>query len=110
MLMNLGEIVIPLLSLIVVGVVLVVLIETLRPRRPTINPSLQECPDCGAHNPRARENCYCCGFSLNRPQSNGAEITVIQRVKQADESKLRPGVGTQTIEDKPLENIDRNAF
>jgi hypothetical protein len=103
MLMNLDEIVIALLFLIVVGVVAVVLIEKLRPRRPTIVPSLQECPDCGAHNPQAREHCYCCGFRFILPQSEGAEATVIERAKQADDSKMRRSVGTQAVEDAPLE-------
>ena len=96
--MDLDEIFIPLLVSIVFGVVAVVLIEKLlrrrRRRRPTIKLSLQECPDCGAHNPIAREHCYCCGFGFILPPWDGTETSVIQRVKQTDDRKKRRSVGT----------------
>src|SRR5580700_7161766 len=95
MLMNLGVTVILLLCLVVFGVIPLILIRVASRRRPTINSSLQECPDCGAHNPKDGEHCYCCGFGFILPQSDGTETTVNQRVKQADDSKMRRNVGTQ---------------
>lgn len=101
--MNLGEIVIVVVFLTVIGVVPIVVMGIASRRRPTINSSLKECPDCGAYNPNATEQCYCCGFGFILPQSDGTEVTLIQRVKQADDSKMRRRVGTQATEDKPLE-------
>jgi len=73
-------------------------------RRPhNSKPSLRGCPHCGAQNPNARERCYCCGFGFILPQSDEAEATVIQRVKQADDSNKRRRVGTQAVEGMPLE-------
>jgi hypothetical protein len=93
--MDLDKIVIPLLLLIVFGVVAVVLTEKLRRRRPTLILGLQQCPDCKAHNPKAREHCYACGFAFILSPSDGPEVTVVQRVKQADASEMRRRVGTQ---------------
>jgi hypothetical protein len=98
--MDLDKIFIPLLVFIVFGVAAIILIETLRRRRrrqPTIILSLLECPDCGTHNPRARERCYCCGFGFILAPSDGTESTVIQRVRQADNGKTKGTVGTQTV-------------
>jgi hypothetical protein len=99
MLMNLGEIVIVVMCLTALGLVLIVLMGIASHRRPPINSSLQECPDCGAHNRNAREHCYCCGFAFILPQSDATEANVIQRVKQADDSKMRRSVETQAVED-----------
>jgi hypothetical protein len=99
MLMNLGEIVIVVVFLTALGLVPIVLMGIASRRRATINSGLQECPDCGAHNPKVTERCYCCGFVLILPQSDGTEPTVIQLVKQADESKVRRSGGTQAVED-----------
>jgi hypothetical protein len=52
-------------------------------------PTHQECPHCGAHNHKAKEHCYCCGHRFVRPGSEAVAVTVIQRVKQAEDSKVR---------------------
>jgi hypothetical protein len=104
MLMNLSEIVMLLLFLAVFVVVPVVL-ALIGSRHRSINASLPECPHCGAQNYKTKEHCYCCGFGVIFPQSNGADAVLIQRVKQADEIKMRRGVGTQTSEGKLLEKI-----
>jgi hypothetical protein len=67
-------------------------------------PRLRACPQCAAQNHTASENCYCCGFGFILPQTEGAEATVIQRVRQADDSKKRQGVGTRAVEDKPMDH------
>jgi len=90
------------LTVFVVAVPLVLAL-VVRRRRPTIVPSLQVCPHCGAHNDTAKTHCYCCGFGFIRPQSDGVDATLIQRVKQADDRQKKRGLQTQAIEGKPLE-------
>jgi hypothetical protein len=101
--MNHSEIFLAVLFLTIFVAVPVVLALIVRRRRTTIVPNLQECQRCGAHNPLGREHCYCCGFGFILPQADGTEADVIQRVKQADDSKMRPRVGTQTTEVMPSE-------
>ncbi len=99
--MNHGEIFLAVLFLTVFVVVPLVL--ALKASRRPINSSLQVCPHCGAHNDTAKTHCYCCGFGFILPQSDGVEANLIQRVKQADDSKMRRGIGTQTTEVVPSE-------
>jgi hypothetical protein len=79
--MNVSGIVMVVVILTIVSVVPIVLIGIVSRRRPAIVPGLQECPYCGARNPKAREHCYCCGFSFIISQSNGLDAALIQRVK-----------------------------
>jgi len=93
--MNHSEIFLAVLFLTVFVAIPVVMALIVSRRRPASNPGLQECPHCGAQNDTAKTHCYCCGFGFIRRQS---EADVIQRVKQADDSKMRRRVGTQTTE------------
>jgi hypothetical protein len=65
-------------------------------------PRHRECPHCGAQNDMAKERCYCCGTGLILPQSDQANVDLIQRVKQADDSRRRrkaPAQAPQPIDD-----------
>jgi hypothetical protein len=97
--MNLSDIVLLLLFLAVFGVVPFVVIAIVSRRRPTIDASLQECPDCGAHNPKSKAHCYCCGSGFSLPPPDAAEAALIRRVKEADDRKTKRSVGTQAVED-----------
>ncbi len=93
--MNLSEVVMLALFLTIFIVVLIVFAQIGSRRQATINPSLRECPHCGADNYKTKERCYCCGFGFVLPQSDGPDPALIQRVKRADDSRMRRKVETQ---------------
>ena len=102
--MNLSKIVALALFLTLFIVVPIVLVQIGSRRRATAEPSLLECAHCGAHNYRTKERCYCCGFRFVLPQSDRPDSALIQRVKQADDSRMRRKAETQitqAAEDKP---------
>jgi len=101
--MNLSEIVAVALFLTVLGVVPILLIGIVGGRQST-DPGLLECPHCGAYNHKTKEHCYCCGFGLVLPQSDRPDPALIQRVKQADASRMRREAEPQilrAVEDEP---------
>jgi len=55
-------------------------------------PGLQECPHCGAQNHNTKEHCYCCGNKFTRPQLDAGVPTVVQRVKQAEDNRVKSEV------------------
>jgi hypothetical protein len=89
MIMNLGEFVVLVLFLTVLLFVPIVVIQFIGRRKPVFKPSLQECPTCGAENHKAKEHCYCCGHRFGSPPSEGLDAALVQRVKQADERRVR---------------------
>jgi len=95
MIVNLGEIVILLMFLAGLLLVPIVAIQFIGRRKPAFKPSLQECPKCGAENHKAKEQCYCCGHSFGLPPTEGLDAALIQRVKQADDRKMRRGAAAQ---------------
>jgi hypothetical protein len=102
--MNFSEIVMLALFLTIFVVVPIVFAQIGSRRQATIKPSFRECPRCGAHNYKTKERCYCCGFGFVLPQSDGPDPALIQRVKQADDSRMRRKVETQipqAVEDEP---------
>jgi len=58
------------------------------------NPELRECPACGAQNHRGEDRCYCCGRQFVSPRRDEAKIEVLQRVKDADDSREKRSHGT----------------
>jgi len=105
MIMNLGEFVILLLFLTVLFFVPIIVIQFVGRRRPIFKPNLQECPSCGAENHRAKAQCYCCGHNFGPLPSEGTDAALIQRVKQADESRKRRKTTPETpasVVEKPL--------
>jgi hypothetical protein len=89
MVMNLGEFVILLSFLTVLLFVPIAIIHFIGRRRPISKPSLQECPNCSAENHTDKERCYCCGHRLDSSPTAGMNITVLERVKQADEERAQ---------------------
>jgi len=89
MIMNLGEFVIFVLFLTVLLFVPVMIVQFIGRRKPVFKPSLQECPNCGAENHRNKEQCYCCGHRFGSSPSEGLDATLIQRVNQADDRKMK---------------------
>ena len=89
MIMNLGEFVILLLFLTVLLFVPIVVIQFIGRRNPSFKPNLHECPNCGAENYQAKEQCYCCGYSFGSSPTEALDPTLIQRVKQADDRSIR---------------------
>jgi hypothetical protein len=53
-------------------------------RRPAGLANLQVCPDCGAHNYKTKERCYCCGYRFIHPRSDEAAPVQIQEAQQED--------------------------
>jgi hypothetical protein len=105
MIMNLGEFVILVLFLTVLLFVPIVVIQFIGRRKPVFKPSLQECPNCGAENHKAKEQCYCCGHRFGSSPSEGLDAALIQRVKQADDRRMRRRSAAQppsAIVEKPL--------
>jgi hypothetical protein len=88
--MTLSEIILVLLFLTVFVVVPIIFTQFGR-RRPAGMANLQICPDCGAHNYKAKERCYCCGHRFLLAPTDGADAVRNQRVKQADDSEKRRG-------------------
>jgi hypothetical protein len=102
MIMNHGELVILLLFLTVLFFVPIVIIQLVGRRRPSFKPNLLECPNCGADNHQAKSRCYCCGHDFG---SSPTEGDVIQRVKQAEDSRRRRSAAAEipgAIVEKPL--------
>jgi hypothetical protein len=89
--MRLSEIILLVLFLMVFVIVPIIFTQFGK-RRPAGISNLQVCPDCGAHNYKAKERCYCCGRRFLSPQPDGADPVQIQRVKQADDSGMSRGV------------------
>jgi hypothetical protein len=105
MIMNVGELVILVLFLTVLLFVPIVVIQFIGHRRPAFKPSLQECPNCGAENHTAKEECYCCGHRFGSSPSEGLDPTLVRRMKSADDRRMRRRVVAQppvTIAEKPL--------
>src|SRR5258708_4116871 len=105
MIMNLGEFVILVLFLTVLLFVPIVIVQFIGRRKPVFKPSLQECPNCGAENHRAKEQCYCCGHRFGSSPSEGLNTTLIERVKQADDKGARRKATAQSpaaTAEKPL--------
>lgn len=100
---NLSEIVTVALFLTALGIVPILLMGIVSRRRPT-DSGLQECAHCGAYNRKTKERCYCCGLRFVLPQSDRPDPALIQRVKQADASRMRREAETHTlrvVEDEP---------
>ncbi len=103
MIMNLSEFVILVLFLTVLLFVPLVVIQFIGRRKPVFKPSLRECPNCGAENHKTKEQCYCCGHRFGSPPE-GPDAAVIQRVKQADDRKMRRRAASQhrpAVAEKP---------
>src|SRR5882724_12514988 len=96
MIMNLSEFVILVLFLTVLLFVPLVVIQFIGRRKPVFKPSLRECPNCGAENHKTKERCYCCGHRFGSPPPEGPDATMIQRVRQADDRKMRRRTAAQT--------------
>jgi len=104
MIMNLSEFVILVLFLTVLLFVPLVVIQFIGRRKPVFKPSLRECPNCGAENHKTKEQCYCCGHRFGSPPPEGLDAVVIQRVKQADDRKMRRRAASQhrpAVAEKP---------
>jgi len=95
MIVNLGEFVNLVLFLTILLFVPIVVIQFIGRRKPVFKPSLQECPNCGAENHKAKEWCYCCGHSFGLPAQEVLDAALIQRVKQADDRKMRRRAAAQ---------------
>jgi predicted amidophosphoribosyltransferase len=67
--MSFSAIILLVLFLVVFVAVPVVLAQSGR-RRPAGLANLRVCPDCGAHNYKAKERCYCCGYQFAHPQAD----------------------------------------
>lgn len=94
--MNLTEIVILLLFLAVFVVVPAVFIQVGRRRKDASHVSLLQCPSCGAENYKTKERCYCCGYDLAAGRSAGTSEALLQRVKRADENRMKSRIAAQT--------------
>jgi len=102
---NLSEIVMLLVFLTAFVVVPVIFIQCGSRRRNSITSSLHECPHCGAQNHKAKDRCYCCGYGFISSKSDTPDAALIQRVKQADDGKMKRVVEAQTpeaVEDRTL--------
>jgi hypothetical protein len=100
--MNLTDIVMLLVFLAVFVVVPAVFIQLGSRRKHAHHANLQECPLCGAENYKAKARCYCCGYDLVVGRAEGASDALLQRVKRADENRMRPPIAAQspqTVED-----------
>lgn len=73
-----------------------------RHRSHNSNVSLQECPHCGAENQKAKERCYCCGYSFVPPQPYDTNAELIRRVKLADDTRMRREAETRAS--RPVED------
>jgi predicted amidophosphoribosyltransferase len=103
--MNLGEFVVLVLFLAVLFFVPIVVIQFIGRRKPVFKPNLQECPNCGAENHRAKEQCYCCGHRFGSSPTEGLDATLVQRVKQVDDRRMKRRAAAQpttATEEKPL--------
>lgn len=96
--MNFSEIVMVLVFLTVFVVVPVIFIQCGSRRKNSITSSLNECPQCGAQNHKAKERCYCCGYGFISSKSDTTDAALIQRVKQADDDKMKRKVEAQAPE------------
>jgi ribosomal protein L37E len=67
-----------------------------RRRKHADEPNLQECPSCGAENYLTKERCFCCGYDLAAGRSAGPGEAILQRVKQADESRTKSRAATKS--------------
>ena len=105
MVMNVGEFVILLAFLTVLLFVPIAIIQFVGRRRPISKPSLQECANCGAENHTGKERCYCCGHHLDSSPMAGTNLTVLERVKQADEEKARRKAATKTPEPREERSV-----
>lgn len=103
--MNLSEIAMLLLFLTVFVVVPVIFIQCGSRRKNSISSGLHECPQCGAQNYKAKERCYCCGYGFISSKSDATNAVLIQRLKQADDGKMKREVEAQAseaVEDRTL--------
>lgn len=57
---------------------------------------LQECPKCGAQNYKVKAQCYCCGYSFIPAPAERMDASLIQRVKQRDESRMTGRAAART--------------
>jgi hypothetical protein len=85
--MTLTEFGMLLLFLMVFCIVPMIFIQCGFRSKPGAKANLQECPKCGAQNYKVNTHCYCCGYGFIPAQPEGIDATLIQRVKQADESR-----------------------
>jgi len=99
--MNLGEFVIFVLFLTVLLFVPIVIVQFIGRRKPVFKPNLQECPNCGAENHRDKEQCYCCGHRFSLSSSEGLDVTLVQRVKQADDRRAKRRAAAPSPAEKP---------
>lgn len=81
--MSLGEIVMVVMFLMVFVAVPIIFAQCGR-RRPAGLADLQACPDCGAHNYKTKERCYCCGYRFIRSGPDTAAPVQIPEAKPAD--------------------------
>jgi hypothetical protein len=97
-----GRDIVGLLAMLAVFVIAPTILMWCLSRRP--KPRLKECPHCGAQNRESQTRCYCCGFVFKSLSLYGAEAaTLIQRVKQADDAKMRRDAEAQATEAQPSE-------
>jgi ribosomal protein L37E len=92
--MNLTEIVMLLVFLAAFVVVPAIFIQLGSRRKHASHSGLLQCPSCGAENYKVKERCYCCGYDLAVSREERHGEPVLQRVKRADESRLRSPVAT----------------
>lgn len=94
--MNLTDVVMLLLFIVVFVVAPAVLIQLGSRRKHANHSNLQECPSCGAENHKAKERCYCCGYDLAARRSEGTSEALLQRVKQADEKRMKSRIKAES--------------
>jgi hypothetical protein len=103
--MNFGEFVILLVLLTVLFFIPIIVIQFFGRNGSIFKRSLQECPSCGAENDNAKIRCYCCGHDFESSPLEGLDAALLQRVRQADDSKKRRRATSETsatLAEKPL--------
>jgi hypothetical protein len=83
----------------------IIVIQFFGRRGPIFRQNLQKCPSCGAENDNAKVQCYCCGYDYESSPLEGLDPALLQRVRQADDSKKRRRATSETSSigaEKPL--------
>jgi ribosomal protein L37E len=93
---NLTDFVMLFLFLVVFVAVPALFIQLGSRRKHASHSSLLQCPSCGAENYKTKERCYCCGYDLAVARSGGTSDALLQRVKQADEKRVRSQIAAQS--------------
>ena len=88
--MNLTDVVMVFLFVTAFVIIPAIFIRVGSRRKHVSHMNFQECPSCGADNYRGRERCYCCGYDLVGGRSAAPGEAVLERVRHADESRVKP--------------------